>query len=111
MSFDNQMISNGYSIAEQLNHEFVCNTQENNLKPSKNEVGKFLLNCKMLNGINFNFKQITLGDDKKTYLVLKNKTISWMEWHSFMYKMKKTINIIASPLLKNQLKLDQLKYA
>lgn len=28
----------------------------------------------------------------------KNKKISWMEWHSFMYKMKKTINIIASTL-------------
>lgn len=51
MSFDNKMISDGYSIAEQLNHEFVCTSQENNLKPSKNEVGRFLLNCKMLNGI------------------------------------------------------------
>lgn len=78
MSFDSKIISDGYSIAEQLNHEqlnheLVCTTQENNLTPSKNEVGGFLLNCKMLNGISFNFQQVTLGDDRKAIWSLKTK--------------------------------------
>lgn len=80
MSFDNQMISNGYSIAEQLNHELVYTTQENNLKPSKNEVERFLLNCKMLNGINFN--QITLGDDKAIWSL---KTKNQLDGMTFLY--------------------------
>lgn len=71
MSFDSKIISDGYSIAEQLNHELVCTTQENNLTPSKNEVGRFLLSCKMLDGIIFNFKQVTLGDDRKAIWSLK----------------------------------------
>lgn len=85
------LATDGYSIAEQLNHEFVCTTQENNLKPSKNEVGRFLLNCKMLNGISFNFKQVTLGDDRKAIWSLKTKESAGWDDIPLCIKLKKLL--------------------
>lgn len=47
----------------------------------------------MLNGISFNFKQITLGDDKKAIWSLKTKkSAGWNDIPLCIKLKKKTIN-------------------